>query len=243
MAGPRAIFVDAFGTIIDATPAWIDKRDDCIRYSLESCGVAPDVLFPYYEEERLRDHERAPADLREFDFPARFARTLRHGGLTEKEARIRGAEAALRYFDYQGKLIGALPDARDGLEELGRMAPLILVSNYPHTPALQRALDRVGLSRYFRGSVVSADVGFLKPHPSLFEEAMKIAGVGPAECAMVGNDAYADVGGAHRLGIASVLVAFPRGSEHTVPEGALGVAADLPEAAALIRDRWPSARR
>ena len=55
-------------------------------------------------------------------------------------------------------------------------------------------------------AVSSSDHGYLKPHPSIFEAALSLAGVEAAESLMVGDSVAHDIEGARRAGIRSVLV-------------------------------------
>jgi len=52
---------------------------------------------------------------------------------------------------------------------------------------------------------ISCEVGYLKPHPRIFQHALDALGVGPEETVMVGDSLRADVGGAKALGMTAVL--------------------------------------
>lgn len=227
--------MDAFGTIVEPNPPWLEMREVCFREAIHGTGLDYLDFMPVYDEERKRDHERAPGDWREFDFVDRFRRTFRRLGVADVEAWA--SEAAHRYHVFQGRLIVPLQDARAGLEELSKLGPLCLVSNYPNGPTLVDALRRHKLAGYFRGFVVSADIGWLKPHPEPFRLAAKRLGGDPHEAVVIGNDAHDDLLGAKAVGARCVLVGYPRGTVHPVPEGALGFAGDLVEAAAILRDK------
>lgn len=80
-----------------------------------------------------------------------------------------------------------------------------LVSNLFDPPALVRELlARVGLADRLDAVAVSAEVGKRKPHPAIFEAALREAGVDASEAVMVGDRLREDVGGAQALGIATV---------------------------------------
>jgi putative hydrolase of the HAD superfamily len=55
-------------------------------------------------------------------------------------------------------------------------------------------------------SVSSSEHGYLKPHPSIFEAAMKALGVTAAESVMVGDSVKHDIEGARQVGMAAILV-------------------------------------
>ena len=55
-------------------------------------------------------------------------------------------------------------------------------------------------------AVSSSEHGYLKPHPSIFEAALKLAGAEPRESVMVGDSLTHDIDGARRVGMRAVLV-------------------------------------
>jgi HAD superfamily hydrolase (TIGR01662 family) len=55
-------------------------------------------------------------------------------------------------------------------------------------------------------AVSSSEHGYLKPHPSIFEAALRQAGVTAAESVMVGDSIAHDIEGARRIGMTGVLV-------------------------------------
>ena len=55
-------------------------------------------------------------------------------------------------------------------------------------------------------AVSSSEHGYMKPHPSIFEAALTLAGVGAAESVMVGDSLSHDIDGARRVGMRGVLV-------------------------------------
>jgi putative hydrolase of the HAD superfamily len=52
----------------------------------------------------------------------------------------------------------------------------------------------------------SSEHGYLKPHPSIFESALKLLGVAAAESVMVGDSLLHDIEGARRVGMRGILV-------------------------------------
>ena len=68
-------------------------------------------------------------------------------------------------------------------------------------------LEPLGLLEHVDGVVTSADVGAAKPDAAMFERALALAGVEPAEAVHVGDSVENDVEGARAVGIRAVLVA------------------------------------
>jgi FMN phosphatase YigB (HAD superfamily) len=69
-----------------------------------------------------------------------------------------------------------------------------------------RDLVQLGVDEYFGAVVISADVGFAKPHPEPFRLAIEALGVGPGETVMAGDDPVADVRGAQAIGLKAVWI-------------------------------------
>ena len=55
-------------------------------------------------------------------------------------------------------------------------------------------------------AISSSEHGYLKPHPSIFEAALRLAGVRADESVMVGDSLPHDIDGARRVGMRGVLV-------------------------------------
>ena len=71
-------------------------------------------------------------------------------------------------------------------------------------PPFRDELDHYGLSPYFDALSISCEVGYLKPHPLIFQHALKELGVAPEEAVMVGDSLRADVAGSKALNITAV---------------------------------------
>ena len=87
---------------------------------------------------------------------------------------------------------------------LGRLRTkyrLGLLSNYPCRDSIIDSLRHLGLHDYFDAIVVSADVGFAKPHPRTYETLLRAMAAQPGECLYVGDNWLADVQGAKRHGL------------------------------------------
>ena len=66
-------------------------------------------------------------------------------------------------------------------------------------------LDRLGLLRYLRSVVASSAMSYRKPHPSLFQRALRELDATPGEAVFVGDRLVDDVGGAQQIGMRAVL--------------------------------------
>jgi HAD superfamily hydrolase (TIGR01549 family) len=100
-----------------------------------------------------------------------------------------------------------LAGAREVLRELARRGyPLALVVDGERA-SLDNVLREHGLEGLFGATVVSEAVGVAKPHPLMFERALRELGVTESDYGrtiMVGNRLERDVKGAHALGMVAV---------------------------------------
>ena len=62
------------------------------------------------------------------------------------------------------------------------------------------------LEGLFSVTLSSLDHGYMKPHPSIFQSALRALDVDPHEAVMVGDSFSHDVEGARRLGMRGILV-------------------------------------
>ncbi|MEO6396984.1 MAG: HAD family hydrolase, partial [Tepidiformaceae bacterium] len=95
------------------------------------------------------------------------------------------------------------PDARPTLLALRERGFLLgAVTNRAFGGERFRAdLRDAGLDIGWDVETVSVEVGFLKPHPAIFEHALNHLKIAPADALMVGNSLAEDVLGAQRVGI------------------------------------------
>lgn len=107
----------------------------------------------------------------------------------------------------------------------------VLVSNWDHARAGEAMLAQTRLAPLLDHVVISEAVGFRKPHPKIFQEALAPFGAAPEVALHVGDQPEMDVWGAGRLGFKTVWIdsgkeCWPEG---LAPEPSLAVArlADL----------------
>lgn len=83
-------------------------------------------------------------------------------------------------------------------------------------------LQELGLAGQFDAMAVSCDVGYMKPHAGIFENALHALRVAPEEAVMVGDSLKADVQGARAVGMTGVWRRYARS-----PERIDGITADF----------------
>ncbi|MCX8025842.1 MAG: HAD-IA family hydrolase [Thermanaerothrix sp.] len=99
------------------------------------------------------------------------------------------------------------PDA-DAVPTLARLREagyrLGLISNAGDAADVHRLVVKAGLHPYLEHIIVSATVGWRKPHPAIFTHALRCFGVEAAQVVMVGDLLWADVWGAQQVGMRGV---------------------------------------
>ena len=84
--------------------------------------------------------------------------------------------------------------------------PSCIVSN-THSPSLVPSLlERFGLTHCFERIVTSIDHGYRKPHVSIYQAALHLTGVPPAEVLFVGDNPECDYHAPRQLGMQAVLI-------------------------------------
>jgi len=128
-------------------------------------------------------------------------------------------------------------DAWTALEKLKRMGvEMAIVSNTSIHWLAEETLRRLGLAGFFKVVVTSAQVGWRKPHPAIFAEALRRLGLSPSEAVFVGDDPDADVAGAKGVGLRAVLVErhSPAQSLKALPDARLSSLTSLYEVLASL---------
>ena len=204
----RAVFFDIDFTLIRPGPAFQGSgyRDFCARH-----GISVDAGA--FETAVARASSLLDAGGGAYDAGVFIAYTQRiiegmggSGPGVERAARDIYAEwSACHHFE----MYDEVPEVLRGLHGLGMKIGLI--SNTERCLASFQA--HFGLDGLFDVAISSFDHGYMKPHPSIFETALRRIGAATEEAVMVGDSLQHDIAGARRLGMRAVLVSRtgPRG--------------------------------
>jgi putative hydrolase of the HAD superfamily len=96
-----------------------------------------------------------------------------------------------------------LPGTRDALERIRRNYPIAVISNADGK--IDAILRRCGIADCFASITDSGIVGHEKPHPAIFEAALRKMKADPAESLYVGDVYSVDYVGATKAGMHAVL--------------------------------------
>jgi HAD superfamily hydrolase (TIGR01549 family) len=116
-------------------------------------------------------------------------------------------DLAWKWYEPLSKCATAEAGLHQTLKSIGDSGlKLGLISNtFIPAVVLDRHLRREGLLEFLPVRVYSCDVRFRKPHPAIFQAALDRLGTVAAETIFVGDSPKADIAGANRVGMISVL--------------------------------------
>ena len=97
-----------------------------------------------------------------------------------------------------------LPELLDGFRADGLRLGVVSNTFIP-AHVLDRHLSQLGLLEYFAARIYSCEVVYRKPHPRIFRVALERLGIAAREAVFVGDSLAADIAGAARVGMATVL--------------------------------------
>jgi HAD superfamily hydrolase (TIGR01509 family) len=146
-------------------------------------------------------------------------------------ARVRRA-MALPVHDRMRPLPGAIELLAEA-HKLGLRTVIASNTYWRDSDSYWEDFKLLGMAGHVDAIVTSNDAGHLKPHPAVFEMAIRASGAEPARCVVIGNKEENDILPALALGMRAILV-HP---DDPVPESsrADAVAPDLWECAKALR--------
>jgi putative hydrolase of the HAD superfamily len=198
---PRAVFFDVDFTLIHPGPRFGGEgyRDFCARYGMEidpnrfDGAVASAVP--------LLD---GPEDAYDAEIFVRYTKHIieQMGGRGERldpcAREIYAEWARCHHFELYADVPEVLRDLAAAGVKIG------LISNTHRCLAsFQSHFELQGL---VAAAISSSEHGYMKPHPSIFQAALRLTGVAPGEATMVGDNIRQDVEGALGAGMSAVLL-------------------------------------
>ena len=244
----RAVIFDMDDTLVD----WSGRSEDWHEYERRNLERvfkyithdihplrAPEAFYDAVRSLSRQSWLAAERGLRAPSLGTIIRQALEQVGVPSK---LIDVEACLRAHDWQPVAgVKAFPDVAEVFPILvthGVKIGLITNASMPMWMR-DRELDAFGLLAHFADCrLSSADMGYLKPHPAIFEAALNCLGVTVQEAVFVGDNPEADIAGAQSIGMKGVLRvgqhAPPLISGLIVPDGAINTLHEL----LPILDAW-----
>lgn len=204
----RAVLFDFGDTVV-----LLEKfdYDVCLEELHESLvknqvAISYDAFKRTYFETRNRIYKETEETLEEPHFHLRVSQTLEKLGHNFQPTDSRIVKASEAFVDRFVQCLQMEEDVPETLAALDRRYKLGLVSNLAFSQGVWKALEKFGLNRFFNVIVVSGDVGWRKPHPKIFERALKTLNVKPSNAVFVGDSLRTDIKGAQDAGMKAIFV-------------------------------------
>ena len=204
---PEVVFLDVGDTLIRAHPSWagiyrqglLEGGLDIAEKDIERALLHETHGGGWWLDEEPFEPSPATSFARVMQFDNAVLARLGHDDVDRAVfQRIEDAFARRSAWYVFPDVLPALAVMRDaGLR-------LCVISNFVWgAPELIHDLE---LASHFEHLVISARVGFQKPHPGIFRHALEAMGVDPGRAVHVGDSYKADILGARRMGIEGVLI-------------------------------------
>ena len=218
----EAVVFDYGNTLIEFGPAQVETCDRELSAALHEMFGPHDFdrLTAIQHEERRSPYQGEFVEHDLAAITASLVRKLYETDPTEDQV----AELLEVRFSAMTGCVRVDPEVHDLLERLRGRFQLGLISNYPCSRSIRHSLAEHGLDQWFGSIVVSGDVGYVKPHPRLFQQVVSDLNVSAHAVLFVGDNWLGDIQGALRFGMKAAWIRqyvpyedFPREPGHFEP--------------------------
>jgi HAD superfamily hydrolase (TIGR01509 family) len=207
--------VSVFGVIFDLGSTLIYRtgleleREKCAALAAfaaaEFGAEEPDALAERLLRIRLEESGRATEEQVEYLAAPSIERALLAQGVALDAGTLSRAEAV--FMEPEVRVSRLYPDARETLHTLASMdLRMALISNAPSHRLILDITSKHGIDGFFDPLVSSAGFGRTKPHPAIFMHVLDAWRMPAAQAVMMGDALGADILGANRVGLRSILV-------------------------------------
>lgn len=204
----------------NAMMEWIYKNQPELRFKVTS------VQLEQYKEKISTEQPQISHDLTQLRLTT--LRKVLEGHVAGDVNTIVGK--AYEVFQRERNIVQYFPYVLETLEELAEQFPLIALSNG------NADVHKVGIGHLFKHHFSASGVGFAKPHPAMFEQALAVAKVLPSETIHIGDHPIQDIQAAKDIGMKTIWVnwmshPWPLASK---PDAVVYNFEDLPDAIASL---------
>jgi HAD superfamily hydrolase (TIGR01549 family) len=204
----KAVFLDFYNTLASYSPprenVYIDSsRELGINVEAKALFNSLSTADIFYRNEI----SRSPLDKRSMEEQINFyieyiTRIISGAGAQIGPDQALKILAKIREYKWEFKAYSDALPALDILKKRGLI--LGLISNVAQD--MESTYEKLGLQPYLDFKVTSAEVGFDKPRPEIFQAALKKANIKANEALYVGDQYQIDIVGAQGVGIKALLI-------------------------------------
>jgi len=170
-----------------------------------------DVFYDAFSQSFNEVTARRRVDLKEILSQERFRMMLELLGHSQETVTDAAVEAITKAHMAQlQQSFEVRPEVLQVLDWAKMRYRTAMISNFAYAPTLYESLDYFGIRPAFETVLVSAEVGWCKPHRIIFDRAFEKMGIQPAEALFLGDQLYVDVFGALNSGMDVVWIETER---------------------------------
>jgi putative hydrolase of the HAD superfamily len=208
----KAIGFDLFNTLITVDPHALGEAVSRLTKSLrqDDLNVQHDSFKEAHRQAARRFIEGTRRDGRETHNRFWISAALEQQGYDVLPDDPRIAKAVEAYFSAFLEFCHLIPGTQEMLGILRPHYRLGLLSNFTHAPAAKSILELLELTPFFDVVLISGEIGYRKPHPSVFGKLVEELRVKTDEVIYVGDDPEPDIAGALRAGLQPVWTTYVR---------------------------------
>jgi len=224
----KAIGFDLFNTLITVEPQTLQEAHGRLFSSLTESGfqLEEDSFRKAHRQAALDHLAECQKDGRETHNRFWISAALADQGCQVSSEDWRIAAAVEAYFSAFLDYSHLIPGTGYMLETVKKRYRLGLLTNFTHGPAARNILDHLGLTPFFGTILISGELGYRKPHPSVFLKLVEQLDLEAGQIVYVGDDPEPDIKGARRVGLQPVWTTYVM--DHQVPY-ARGILTGEPE--------------
>src|SRR4030042_1309171 len=200
--------MDYIGTLVNARYYNIDVSRKKLHKALTEAGFETgmvEFLEAYtqaHEKYRMVRYEK----LREVTNAVWVCEALNNLGCTVSPEDSRIKVALNVFFQNYVESLELRPYAKNLIRRIKEHCKLGLVSNFTYAPVVAATLRKLDINHYFDTVLVSHENGWRKPHPQIFQDALREIKVKAEETVFIGDSPLEDIKGAQAAGIKTVFV-------------------------------------
>jgi putative hydrolase of the HAD superfamily len=208
MMSVKAVIFDFIGTLTELVEYSLEDAENRMFRSLVANGYNADrdSFFEAYNEAYQKYRKIRYEQLVEVTNAVWVSEALNSLGY-HTTPQDEGIEAAVNVFfeDYLNAL-RLRSFAKLALQKLSQNFKLGLVSNFTYAPVIYAGLRKLGVNGFFDAVLVSEAIGWRKPSPKIFREALRRLRVRAAEAVYVGDTPLDDIQGAKNVGMKTIFI-------------------------------------
>ena len=211
------IFFDCMETLVDLHV--LPTMREYAAWAYDGSGIEDmwedfDEFLRYYMLARQDLASRLPEHA-DYEMKLRFLHLLELSLPELPYERIEAAADILyrNYWKNYKSVCYVREDVKNALPQLGKLLKMGVVSNFMVMGGIQELLELQGIIGHFEFVVTSIEEGVKKPHPAIYDKALKLAEVKPGQVIFVGDDFINDYTKPAELGMHAVCL--DRYNKHT----------------------------